>query len=90
MNTAEDLKQEFGTRFPKLEKVAAAYLNCSNKAVIYRKAAQGVLPFPIFKMAPGDKSPWLVDIKELAKHLDLCSKLALESEGSAYIPPETL
>jgi hypothetical protein len=69
-DTAKDLKEEFNTRFPKLEEVAERFLGITDKADIYRKFNQGKIPFPVFKAFKSQKAPLLVDVVDLAKYLD--------------------
>lgn len=83
MNTAENLRQEFGTQFPRLERVAEVYLNVTASNNLSTKAAQGQIPFPIFKASTSNKAPWLVDVKELAKYLDKLSRKAAEENRAA-------
>ncbi|CAB4202726.1 Transcription regulator PrtN [uncultured Caudovirales phage] len=70
MNTANDLKDEFNTRFPKLEDVAAKFLGITDKVDIYRKYNQGKIPFPAFRAFKSQKAPILVDVIALANYLD--------------------
>ncbi len=69
MNTANDLKEEFGTRFPTLDQVAEKYLGLEHQQVLQR-VASGQLPFECFKIVKSQKAPWLVDVVKLAKYID--------------------
>ena len=79
MNTAEDLKKEFGTRFPRLEMVTEKFLGLTDKRTIYRDYEKGKIPFPAFKMTKSAKAPFLVDVFELAKYVDQQALSAKES-----------
>lgn len=68
MNTAEDLKKEFG-RFPKLADVAKVFLGIEDAVTLSRLAGSGKLPFPAFRVG-SEKSPWIVDVKYLAEFID--------------------
>lgn len=73
MNTAENLKEEFGTRFPLLNDVAKKYLNwgpAHTAAQVY----EGKVPFEYFKLTKSRKSPILVDVIKLAKYIDEINK----------------
>jgi hypothetical protein len=76
MNTADDLKSEFNTRFPKLEDVAGRFLGMTDKTDIYRKFNQGKIPFPAFRAFKSQKAPLLVDVVALAQYLDQQAKYA--------------
>lgn len=77
MNTAEDLKKEFGSRFPRAETVANKFLDLTPEQA-NRKAAKGELPFPAFR-AGSAKSPWLVDVKYVAEYVEKQSIIAAQS-----------
>jgi hypothetical protein len=77
-NTVDDLKAEFGTRFPLLEIVAKKYLGFNDVACVNKKAASGDLPFPAFKLG-SNKSPWLVDIRHFAEYIDRQAIDAMQS-----------
>lgn len=76
--TVDDLKLEFGSRFPLLEDVAKKYLGFEDPSVAKKKAAAGELPFPAFKLG-SNKSPWLVDIRHFADYIDRQSIDAMQS-----------
>jgi hypothetical protein len=76
--TVDDLKNEFGTRFPLLEDVAKKYLGFDDPAVAKKRAASGDLPFPAFKLG-SNKSPWLVDVRHFAEYIDRQSIDAMQS-----------
>lgn len=69
LNTAECLREEFGTLYPKVARVANEYMGLEEKAA-KRIAALGGMPFPVFKMGKSQRAPWLVDVRDLAKYLD--------------------
>ncbi len=69
LETAKDLQQEFGTRFPTLDKVAEKYLGLSHE-VLSRKIASDDIPFEYFKMTKSNKAPWLVDVVKLGDYID--------------------
>ena len=68
MNTAFLLLAEFGTADVPLEIVAERYL-AINPRIAKARAAQGDLPFPVFRCG-SQKTPWLVRITDLAAWLD--------------------
>lgn len=68
MNYAQELKEQFGSIHPKLTDVAEYYLGLS-PVVAKKHAAEGLIPFPIFKASRSNKSPWLVDVHDLAAYL---------------------
>jgi len=69
MNTAEALKEQFKTIHPTLVDVASIYLNME-ETTAKKQAAKGLIPFHIFKPGRSNKSPWLTDVRDLAKWLD--------------------
>ena len=69
MNTAEDLKKEFQARFVKLNDVSEIYFGWTDNYT-RDQAAKGLIPFPIFKAVDSTKSPWLVDVIDLADWLE--------------------
>lgn len=75
MNTAEDLKKEFG-RFPRLADVAKVFLGIEDAATASKMAGNGKLPFPAFRVG-SERSPWIVDVKYLAEFID---KKSLEAK----------
>ena len=68
MNTTFLLLAEFETSLVPLELVAKRYLGI-DKAKAYQRANKLDLPFPAIK-GPSPKSPWLVDIRDLAEWWD--------------------
>ena len=80
MNTADDLKKEFGSRFPRAETVADKFLDLTPEQA-NRKAAKGDLPFPVFRVGSA-KSPWLVDIKHVADFIEKQAIIAAQSYRS--------
>ena len=80
--TADDLKKEFNTRFPKLDVVAARFFELEDKAVIKKNALKGQFPFPVFRAnrtgIKSQSSPYLVDVEDLAKYLDEQAMIARE------------
>ena len=69
IDTAQSLKEQFGTIHPYLTTVTSIYLNM-DEAVAKNNAAKGLIPFPIFKASDSNKAPWLVDVRDLAEYLD--------------------
>ncbi|WP_339617235.1 pyocin activator PrtN family protein [uncultured Gilvimarinus sp.] len=51
-----------------LKDICEQYLGI-NDAAAKRKALRQKLPFPVWR-APGQKSPWLVNVADLAKYID--------------------
>ena len=68
MNTAFLLLAEFNQADIPLESVATKYLGL-DKREAYRRAAAAQLPFPAYR-AGSQKSPWLVNVNDLAEYLD--------------------
>ena len=68
MNTFFALQAEFGSPIAKLDDVAEKYLGIKPEKA-RMKAARAELPFPAFRGGT-QKSPWLVNIADLAKWLD--------------------
>lgn len=68
MNTIFLLMAEFEQADIPLDKVATKYLDLE-PAKAKRLAARQELPFPVFR-AGSQKSPWMVNINELACYLD--------------------
>ena len=80
MNTADDLKKEFVSRFPRAETVADKFLDLTPEQA-NRKAAKGDLPFPVFRVGSA-KSPWLVDVKHVAEYVEKQAIIAKQSHHS--------
>lgn len=83
MSTAsDDLKNEFGTRYPLLENVSKKFLGIEDRATIYKEYEKGNLPFPAFRMSlKGRKrntSPLVVDVNDLAESLENLSSSVKE------------
>ncbi len=73
MNTAQSLKEEFGTQFPLLTDVAKKYL-ALEPSTAKKRAWQGLIPFPFFQVGKSNHAPLLVDVVKLAKYIDEVSK----------------
>lgn len=69
MNTTENLLKEFGTQFPTLHEVSSRFFGWGDR-VIRKHLAEGTFPIRTFKARPGRKSPWLIDVKDLAEYLE--------------------
>lgn len=80
MAAVDDLKAEFGSRFPRVETVADKLLNLTPEQA-NRKAARGDLPFPVFRVGSA-KSPWLVDVKQVADFVEKQAIIAAQSHRS--------
>ena len=70
MNLSEYLFMQFKTMTPTLEQVAAMYYPHLSKAKILEKARKKEFPFICYKIDESQKSPYLVDIFDLAFVLD--------------------
>ncbi|MDN5479759.1 MAG: pyocin activator PrtN family protein [Chryseobacterium sp.] len=70
MNLSDYLFMQFKTRTPTLEQVAAMYYPHLSKAKILEKARKKEFPFICYKIDESQKSPYLVDIFDLAFVLD--------------------
>ena len=70
MNLSDYLFMQFKTMTPTLEQVAAMYYPHLSKAKILEKARKKELPFICYKIDESQKSPYLVDIFDLAFVLD--------------------
>lgn len=68
MNTVFLLMAEYGQATVPLETIAKKYLNIS-LAEANRNASKQSLPFPVFR-APSQRSPWMVNIADLAEWID--------------------
>ena len=67
--TARFLRTVYGGPEVRLEKICDRYLSIGRDEA-YRQAARCTLPFPAFKLGKSKKSPWLVNIEDLAQVLD--------------------
>jgi len=70
MNLSDYLFMQFKTITPTLEQVAAMYYPHLSKAKILEKARKKEFPFICYKIDESQKSPYLVDIFDLAFVLD--------------------
>ena len=70
MNLSDYLFMQFKTMTPTLEQVAAMYYPHLSKAKIIEKARKKEFPFICYKIDESQKSPYLVDIFDLAFVLD--------------------
>ena len=70
MNLSDYLFMQFKTMTPTLEQVAAMYYTHLSKAKILEKARKKEFPFICYKIDESQKSPYLVDIFDLAFVLD--------------------
>ena len=70
MNLSDYLFMQFKTMTPTLEQVAAMYYPHPSKAKILEKARKKEFPFICYKIDESQKSPYLVDIFDLAFVLD--------------------
>lgn len=52
-----------------LEDICERWLNITPRVALQR-AALNRLPFPAFRLSDSQKAPWLVDIRDLASHID--------------------
>ena len=66
------LLAEYETATPKAEDVAFKVFG-DDRSTFLRKAAKRDYPFPIYR-AGGQKSPWLVQLSDLADYLDRAAK----------------
>lgn len=70
MKTAEALFKQYGKKFVELEIIAAEYLGVTEAKTISRMAHRNELGgIKAFRLGTS-KSPWLVDIEQLADVLD--------------------
>ena len=69
-NLSDYLFMQFKTMTPTLEQVAAMYYPHLSKAKILEKARKKEFPFICYKIDESQKSPYLVDIFDLAFVLD--------------------
>lgn len=60
---------KFETTTIPLEKICNEYFGCS-KGTAKQKARSGTLPIPAFRLGSSQKSPWVVDIMDLAGFID--------------------
>ena len=66
MNLSDYLFMQFKTMTPTLEQVGAMYYPHLSKAKILEKARKKEFPFICYKIDESQKSPYLVDIIDLA------------------------
>mgnify|MGYP000911895041 FL=1 len=66
MNLSDYLFMQFKTMTPTLEQVGAMYYPHLSKAKLLEKARKKEFPFVCFKLDESQKSPYLVDIIDLA------------------------
>lgn len=66
MNLSDYLFMQFKTMTPTLEQVGAMYYPHLSKAKLLEKARKKDFPFVCFKLDESQKSPYLVDIIDLA------------------------
>ena len=66
MNLSDYLFMQFKTMTPTLEQVGAMYYPHLSKAKLLEKAKKMEFPFVCFKLEKKKKSPYLVDIIDLA------------------------
>lgn len=70
------LLAQFGNRvLIGVEEIAEDYLNVAYKTAL-KKAGEQSLPFPVFRMGEGMKSPYVVHIDDLAQYIDQQVKIA--------------
>ncbi len=70
MKTAFMLMAQFdGKAVVQLEDICKEFFNMS-KAVALTKAKHATLPVPAYRASDSNKAPWLVNISDLAEHLD--------------------
>jgi hypothetical protein len=68
MTTLEALQKEFNGPTAKVEDVADKYLGIG-KSLAKRMAGLNTLPIPVHRLG-SRKSPWMVDLKDLANLID--------------------
>lgn len=68
--TVDYLFLQFRSPTPKLEDIAKVYYSHLSKCKLLEKARNQEFPFTCFRLGTSQKSPYLVDIYELAKILD--------------------
>lgn len=73
------LLAEFGTAHVPIVEVARKYFGYEEKKA-KGVAASGNFPFPVFR-AGGQKSPWLVDIADLADYIDKARNKAQQQKN---------
>tara|TARA_Y100000114_G_scaffold156111_1_gene182138 strand:- start:27661 stop:27921 length:261 start_codon:yes stop_codon:yes gene_type:complete len=55
-----------------LEKVSEEYFGCS-KNTAKQKAKSGTLPIPAFRLGTSQKLPWMINIQDLARFIEMNS-----------------
>ena len=68
MTTLTELKKEFGGTTAPLKEISVKYLGVSPRKAC-DMATTGTLPLPTFRLG-SQKSPWLVEVADLAKLID--------------------
>lgn len=69
MNTLMLLMARYETATIPLEDIREEYFNVTSKRESDAKARSHDYPIPVFKLG-GQRSPWMVHIKDLAAHID--------------------
>lgn len=75
------LMAEFNSSHIRLEDLCGTYLDMEYPRAC-RLAARQKLPFPVIRTA-GQKSPWMVQVEDLAKYLDKMREEAAEKWRAA-------
>ena len=70
MKTAFFLMAEFNTSQIPLEEVGKRYFGLSKERTLLRAARQD-FPFHVYRLG-GQKSPWVVDVNDLAEWIEAC------------------
>ncbi|MDR0219491.1 MAG: pyocin activator PrtN family protein [Enterobacteriaceae bacterium] len=77
MNTALLLMAEFGTSQIPLSDMAERYLKMT-PGTAERKANEGKLSLPTYKLADSQKSPRIVHVNDLAEYIDKQREIAVK------------
>lgn len=75
MTTEMQLLATFKTPVVPLVEISERYLNLSPQRAM-ECASMNRLPFPTFRLTASQKAPRMVNIKDLAAHIDACHEAA--------------
>lgn len=75
MNTMFLLMAEYETSNILLADIAEKYLGMASTTA-NKKAAAGLLPFPVYRLGISQKAAWVIHVQDLAEHIDTRRKTA--------------
>ncbi|HCR0138270.1 TPA: pyocin activator PrtN family protein [Klebsiella aerogenes] len=69
MNTMFLLMAEYETTNILLANISEKYLGMA-PSTANKKAAAGLLPFPVYRIGSTQKAAWVIHVEDLAEHID--------------------